>query len=184
MAFLGIARFVKQTYGEAMLAQVIEGAPAATRQTFAKRINGLSLQPYESFVGLLRSAEQILGAGDLQLCKRLGEMAAHNDLHTIFKGYAVRPSPEEIIRACTPIWGMYTDGAGTMEAVDTSPTHTVLCIRGFPEMDRAHCRLMEGWMIAAMDVVGARVLPGACESECTSEGGRFHEFSCQWELKK
>ncbi len=184
MAFLGVARFIKQTFGEAMLAKVVESAPPATRHTFAKRINGLSLQPYESFVGLLRSAEQHLGTGDLQLCKRLGDTAARYDLHTIFQGYAVRPSPEEIIRACTPIWGMYTDGAGTMEAVDTSPTHTVLCIRDFPEMDPAHCRLMEGWMIAAMDVVGAQVLPGARETECMSEGGRFHEFSCQWALKQ
>src|SRR5262249_35168566 len=160
------------TYNDAMLAQIVADAPAATRLTFSKRINGLSLQPYESFVGLLKSADRHLGTGDLSYCKKLGDLAARHDLHTIFQGYAVRPSPETMIRACTPIWGMYTDGAGTMEAIDTRPDHTVLRIMGFPAMAPAHCRMMEGWMIAAMDVVGARVLPGARETECASNGGR------------
>ena len=39
-------------------------------------------------------------------------------------------------------------------------------------------------MIAAMDVIGATVLPGASETECTSQGGRYHEFSCQWTLRE
>jgi len=183
MAFLGAARYVKHTYGEAMLQRIVDAAPQATRTTFAKRINGLGLQPYESFIGLLRSVDFHLGTGDLQYCRTLGDLAARHDLHTIFQGYAIRPSPEDMIRACTPIWGMYTDNAGAMEAVDTRPERTILRISGFPDMDPAHCRLMEGWMIAAMDVVGARILPGACETECQSEGGRYHEFSCRWEPK-
>jgi hypothetical protein len=183
MAFLGAARFIKQTHGEPMLARIVEAAPAATQKTFSKRINGLGLQPYESFVGLLRTVDRTLGAGDLAYCRTLGDLAARSDLDTIFKGYAVRPSPEEMIRACTAIWGMYTDQAGTMEAVDVTPERTVLRIHDFAEMDPAHCRLMEGWMIAAMDVVGARVLPGACEAECMSSGGRWHEFRCLWEPK-
>jgi hypothetical protein len=183
MAFLGAARFVKHTYGEATLAKIIESAPPPTRKTFAARINGLSLEPYGSWVGLLHTVDRHLGNGDLQFCRTLGDLAARYDLQTIFQGYAIRPLPEEMIRACTPIWGMYTDGAGTMVAIDTRPERTVLRISGFPEMDPAHCRLMEGWMIAAMDVVGARILPGARETECESLRGRYHEFTCQWQPK-
>jgi len=183
MAFLGTARFIKREYGDAMLASVIADAGPATQKTFAKKIDGLGLHPYESFVGLLRAADRKLGTGDLGFCRTIGEMAARNDLATIFKVYAVRPSAEAMIRACTPIWGMYTDSAGYMEAIETSPESTVLRIFDFPEMDPAHCRLMEAWMIAAMDVIGARVLPGACETVCMSEGGRFHEFCCCWEPK-
>jgi hypothetical protein len=78
---------------------------------------------------------------------------------------------------------VYTEEAGIMEAVDVRPDSTLLRISDFPDMHPAHCRMMEGWMIAAMDVVGARVLPGACERECTSRGGSCHEFWCQWEPK-
>jgi hypothetical protein len=181
MAFLGTARHVKQRHGLEMLAKVTRDAGPEAQQTFATRIDGLALHPYEAFVGLLRSVDRNLGSGDLSYCRVLGEMAARADLETIFKVYALRPSPENMIRACTPIWGMYAENAGFMEALEVSPENTVLRISDFPEMDPAHCRMMEGWMIAAMDVVGVRVLPGSCERECTSTGGRFHEFWCQWE---
>jgi hypothetical protein len=183
MAFLGIARYLKHHHGDDVLARIVADAPPVTRNTFARKIDGLSLQPYEAWIGLLRSADRLLGSGDLELCKTIGDLSARYDLDTIFKGYKLRPSAETMIRACTPIWSMYNDDAGAMEALDTRPERTVLCITGFPEMDPAHCKLMEGWMIAAMDVVGARVLPGARETECAAQGGRFHEFSCRWEPK-
>ncbi len=181
MAFLGTARYVKRAYGGEMLDKIVADAGPETQKTFSKRIDGLGLHPYEAFVGLLRSADRRLGTGDLSFCRTIGEMAARNDLETIFRVYAVRPAPAKMIEACTPIWGMYTEGCGYMEAIDVRPEHTVLRITEFPDMDPAHCRLMEGWMIAAMDVIGVRVLPGAGETECMHDGGRYHEFSCEWE---
>src|SRR5690606_30044994 len=158
MAFLGTAHYIKHNFGEDMLKRIVDDAGEATQRTFAKKIDGLGLHPYESFVGLMRSVDRHIGSGDLAYCKTLGELAARQDLQSIFKGYAVRPSAEDMIRACTPIWGMYTEGAGYMVAVSTSPENTLLRIHDFPEMDPAHCRLMEGWMIAAMDFIGAEVL--------------------------
>jgi hypothetical protein len=184
MAFLGTARFVKRQYGEEALNQIVEDAGPATRHTFRKKIDGLGLHSYESFIGFLRSADRHLGNGDLSFCRTIGDVAARQDLQTIFKVYSVRPSAEQMIRACTPIWGMYNDEAGYMEAVDVSADNTVLRIYDFPDMDKAHCQLMEAWMIGAMDVIGVRVLPGARERQCMSEGAPYHEFWCQWEPKE
>ena len=184
MAFLGTARFIKREHGQDVLERIVERAGEATQKTFAKKIDGLGLHPYDAFVGLLRAVDAELGNGDLTFCRKVGDMAARNDLETIFKVYAVRPSAEQMIRGCTPIWGMYTVDAGLMEAVDVRPESTKLRIVDFPDMDPAHCKLMEGWMIAAMDVIGATVLPGASETECTSQGGRYHEFSCQWTMRE
>ena len=183
MAFLGTARFIKREHGGDVLARIVREAGAATQKTFAKKIDGLGLHPYASFTGLLHSVDRVLGNGDLSFCRKIGDMSARHDLESIFRVYAERPSAEQMIRGCTPIWGMYTHGAGYMEAVDTRPDSTVLRILDFPSMDPAHCRLMEGWMIAAMDVIGAKVLPGARETECMASGGPYHEFSCQWTLK-
>ena len=184
MAFLGAARHVKQRHGLEMLAKIIRDAGPEAQATFSKRINGLILHPYVAFVGLLRSVDLHLGSGDLEYCRVIGDMAARHDLETIFRVYAIRPSPENMIRACTPIWGMYTEDAGYMEAIDVRPENTVLRITGFPDMDPGHCKMMESWMIAAMDVIGVRVLPGACERECPNQGGRYHEFWCRWENKQ
>ena len=161
MAFLGAIRHIKRSHGSEMLTRVIRDAGPDAQEAFSRPISGLALHPYAAFVGLLLSVDRNLGKGDLKV-------------------YAVRPSAENMIRACTPIWGMYIDDAGVMEAVDVRPENTVLRIEGFPDMHPAHCRLMEGWMIAAMDVVGVSVLPGARERECTSTGGNWHEFWCQW----
>ncbi len=183
MAFLGAARHVKQKLGLDGLAEVIRDAGPEALTTFSRRINGLGLEPYAAFIGLLTSVDRHLGTGDLEYCRVIGDLSARHDLESIFKVYAVRPSPENMIRACTPIWGMYTEDAGLMEAVDVRPENTALEIAGFPDMHPAHCRLMEGWMIAAMDVIGVEVLPGARERECTSRGGARHEFWCQWRAK-
>jgi len=183
MAFLGTARLVKRRHGLEMLARIIRDAGPAAQKTFSRQINGLELHPYEAFIGLLISVDKHLGKGDLEYCRTIGDLAARHDLETIFKVYAVRPSAENMIRACTPIWGMYNDEAGFMEAIDVRPENTVLRITGFHDMHPAHCLMMESWMIAAMDVVGVTVLPGACERECESRGGRFHEFWCKWEPK-
>jgi hypothetical protein len=180
MAFLGAARHVKTVYGPEMLDRIVRDAGPATQKTFAKRIDGLGLQPYDSFVGLLTSLDRNLGTGDLGYCWQFGDLVARIDLETIFKGYKIRPSPEQMIRACMPIWAMYTDGCGYMEAVDVRPERTLLRIMDFPEMAPSHCRLMEGWMTAAMDTIGVEVLPGAGEIQCPNRGGPFHEFSCQW----
>lgn len=183
MAFLGAARHVRHDYGVDVLDRIVEDAGPATQKTFAKRIDGLGLHPYESFVGLLTSLDRHLGSGDLEYCKKFGDLAARIDLATIFKGYKIRPSPEQMIRACMPIWAMYTDGCGTMDAIETLPERTLLRITDFPEMAPAHCRLMEGWMIAAMDAIGVEVLPGATETVCMSRGGPYHEFTCRWRVR-
>lgn len=183
MAFLGTARFLKRTYGEAVLQAIVEDAGVATQLTFTNRINGLALYSYDAFVGLLHAVDRRLGTGDLSMCRTVGDMAARHDLETLFKAYVVR-DPQEMIRACAPIWGMYNEDAGQMEAIEASPERTVLRIHDFPQMDPAHCRLMEGWMIAAMDIVGVQILPGAGETECMSDGGRYHEFSCRWSVKE
>jgi hypothetical protein len=183
MAFLGAARHVRHSFGPAVLDEIVRDAGPAAQKTFSKRIDGLGLHPYEAFVGMLRSIDRHLGSGDLSYCRTLGDMAARVDLETIYKVYAIRPSPEKMITACTPIWGMYTDGCGYMEAVDVRPENTVLRILDFSDMDPAHCRLMEGWMTAAMDFIGVNLLPGAGETECVSTGGRYHQFVCRWELK-
>lgn len=180
MAFLGAIRHIKRSHGSEMLTRVIRDAGPDAQEAFSRPISGLALHPYAAFVGLLLSVDRNLGKGDLDYCRVIGDLSARHDLETIFKVYAVRPSAENMIRACTPIWGMYIDDAGVMEAVEVRPENTVLRIEGFPDMHPAHCRLMEGWMIAAMDVVGVSVLPGARERECTSTGGNWHEFWCQW----
>jgi hypothetical protein len=48
------------------------------------------------------------------------------------------------------------------------------------EIDPAHCWLMRGWMIGAMNAVDVEVLPGSDETLCAAKGDPWCEFSCRW----
>jgi len=47
-------------------------------------------------------------------------------------------------------------------------------------MDRAHCSVMEGWMMQMLEGLGVKIGPNARETQCMSKGGPYHEFKCTW----
>lgn len=180
MAFLGLIRHVRSTYGEKRLASLLEDAPAATQLACSDRIRPKGWYPYAGFAGFLKAVDGSLGEGDRALARRLGAEAARMDLETTFGQLQSKGDPEALIRACTLVWSSYYRDAGVMNAVEWKPERTLLRIEGFPAMSPEHCALMEGWMIEAMGMIGARVHEGARETVCAGDGGPYHEFSCSW----
>jgi hypothetical protein len=181
MAFLGPIKAIKSVDPN-QLERIVGQGGLAVRKVFAQRIRAMSFYPYPAFVAFLRATDRALGSGDLSYCRMLGAKAADADLGTAFSFLLRLYSPELLISSCGQVWRHYCRNGGHMEAISTAPNGTVLRIYDFPHMDPAHCRLMEGWMILAMSRIGTKVLPGARETECTANGGRFHEFRCRWEL--
>ncbi len=182
-AFLGVLRHVKQTAGEAALVRLIAQAPEATQRALSQRIPHTAWFPYTAFSGLLSTLDANLSRGDPEFTKRLGVVAGQSDLGTVFRVYVALASTERLIRGCSRVWPSYYRGCGQMEAIAWEPERTVLRITHFPAMSPLHCRLMEGWMVTAMDTLGAQVLPGAKETACMARGAAFHEFTCTWRKK-
>lgn len=179
-AFLGLIRHVRDRKGTDALGRVLEDAPEATREVFARPIRVMDWHPYDSFIGFLRAADRVHGKGDLALCRELGAAAGKRDLGTILRVFVALSSAERLIRSCSKVWSDYYRNAGRMEAVAWEPEDTRVRIYEFPQMDPAHCRLMEGWMIATMETIGFRVSRDASERICASKGGPHHEFVCTW----
>jgi hypothetical protein len=179
-AFLGIIRSLKQRGGDTLLQRIVKDAGPEATGVFASPISKLSWQSYGSFVGLLTSADRVLGKGDLMVAHSLGVEAGTQDLGTVLRVYVALASAERLIRSCTSVWASYYRNAGAMHAITWEPEETVLQISDFPDMAPAHCRLMEGWMTSTMSTLGFTVLPGAHERSCPSRGGDVHEFWCQW----
>lgn len=65
MASLGAARHVKRQLGLAGRARVIRDAGPEAQAAFSQRVNGLSLQPYAAFIGLLAGVDRHPSRGDL-----------------------------------------------------------------------------------------------------------------------
>ncbi|PZR08019.1 MAG: hypothetical protein DI536_25625 [Archangium gephyra] len=181
-AFLGIIKHVKETYGANALHELLPTLPPATQKVFGGRILHATWYPYEAYIGLLKALAQKYGNGSSDYCRELGAASGTRDINTVFRIYLAIASTERLIRSCTKVWSSYYRNAGTMEAMSWAPEETLLRISDFPDMAPEHCRLMEGWMITTMNVLGADVIDGH-ESMCMSTGGAAHEFKCRWKKR-
>jgi hypothetical protein len=183
-AFLGIVKYVKSVRGPQALTSVIAAGNGDCRDAFATPIRLMSWYPYPAFVGFLHGLERALGkAGQHSFCRELGDVAGVRDLGTVLRIYRTLSSPERLIRACDKVWLSYYRNAGRMEAIAWEPEDTTVRIYDFADMDPAHCRLMEGWMIATMRSIGFYVNNDAFERKCMSTGDPYHEFHCTWQKR-
>jgi hypothetical protein len=179
-AFLGLVRYIREEHGPKGLDAIVAGTGEETRRVFSDRIRKNQFYPYATYADFLRAADRCFGRGNYEFCRELGAQAGRADLSTVFQIYRKLASPERLIRSCTRVWSSYYRDAGRMDAVTWEPEDTRLRITGFDGMHRAHCHLMEGWMIQAMDLIGCRVNGDAREARCPSRGGPYHEFVCSW----
>jgi hypothetical protein len=183
-AFLGLVKHVKSTRGPETLAAAVASSNDACRTVFERPLRMMGWYPYVAFVGFLHGIEKALGrTGQHSYCRELGDAAGVRDLGSVLRVYRTLSSPERLIRACEKVWPSYYRNAGRMEAVTWAPEDTTLRIYDFPEMDPAHCRLMEGWMVATMRSIGFYVNNDAFEQKCMSNGDPYHEFRCTWQKR-
>jgi hypothetical protein len=180
MAFLGVLKELRAAAGAAPLSHAMPYWGTELAEVVKDRIVGTDWYPYAAFAQLLAGADRELGDGTGALPRELGYAAAKNDLRGAFAVLKLLASPQHLIGSCERVWPRYYRNAGRMEAVATRPENTILRIHDFRAMAPAHCRMMEGWMISAMEVLGATVMPGAQETACTSTGAQYHQFSCKW----
>lgn len=181
-AFLGLIRYIKQKAGQEYLDQILSAAEPATRQVFSKKIMVSDWYPYSTFVSFLATMQSRISNGDPNFFRVVGSIGGRSDMGAIFAIYKRLASFEKLIRSCPSVWSNYYRNAGSMIATEWKPERTVLQICNFPQMSPLHCRLMEGWMVATMEEIGARVLKYE-ESKCMSKGGPCHEFICSWQKR-
>jgi hypothetical protein len=179
-SFLGLIRYLQETAGPTGVRDVVARGGPLVQQTFGERIRVAGWYPYPAYAAFLRALDGFLGRGDPGFMRRLGAAAGKRDLGTMLRVYVALASPERMIRSCSMVWSSYYRNAGEMKATAWTADDTRLCITGFPEMTAQHCRLMEGWMIAAMDMIGCVVNDDAEETICMNRGGDRHEFWCTW----
>ena len=182
-ALLGLLAFAKDRGGKPVVAEIVGKLSEPGRAVFADRVQPLRYYPYAAYVELLYALKLRFGRPGQRFFATIGATAGERDLGTMFKIYRTLASPERLIRSCSRVWASYYRNAGVMTAMAWTPSDTRLRIDGFPEMDRAHCELMEGWMISTMKQIGVVVNEDGRETACTSRGDAHHEFACTWRAR-
>jgi len=182
-ALIGFFKFVKtRPRGEAAAEEILRALPEEAGRVCRKKVIAVGDYSYSIFVAYIRAMDRVLGQGDLALCRQLGEFVANLNIQFATQMSKKRPLPEDLFRVGDVFWKNYHLNSGYLKAEDSSPDHTVLRIYDFPQMDPAHCRLMEGWFFRAIVETGGVWSEAIHEARCASRGDPYHEFIGRWKL--
>lgn len=180
IGFIGVFKFIKlQPDSAELLEKVLSSLSPESEKICRKKFIAVREYPYQVFVDLLRTFDRVLGVGDLSLCRDVGEFAADLDYKFFFGDQPGKLKPEDLFRDSGVYWKSYYVNSGEMVALETAPARSIVRIIDFPQMDPAHCRLIEGWIAKSMANAGAVLLEYG-ETLCTSRGDPYHEYMGVW----
>lgn len=173
-AIRGLLRYLKEVKPGAAPELISRLSPEA-QAAFESPIVPSGMYPYRAFAELLREIDRATGTGDLSRCEDIGDFAARQDINGVFKMMVSVFSPKTIAERSGIFWSRYCD-TGQMEGVKSESDDTVLVLRNFPEMDVAHCRLMNGWIRRWALMTKAKTVTVE-HTMCVSRGAK----ECRWE---
>jgi predicted hydrocarbon binding protein len=181
ITFLGFFNYIKKHFGQEGVERVLTEIPDPYHNIFQRRIISVATYPYESFSSFLSAVDKILGSGDSSLLRQMGNYVAEKDMESVFMQGQRKAQIQDIVRDSGVFWNSYYINMGRMEPVEAEAEHIVMRIYDFPEMHKAHCHWLKGYiegMITYCGVKSVRVR----EVKCTSDGDPYHEFDCTWNL--
>jgi len=179
-AIRGLLKSVKESGGS--IPAVLAVLPDAERATFDRSIVASEWYPYAAFVGLVRAIDGILGKGDLAYARELGRAAAARDLGGTFRIISAVASPKFLIERGHMFWGKYCD-TGRLSLSASREQFFVARLEGFPEIDRAHCLVIEGWLEGLGHALGA-VGMASRQVRCVHRGDPTCEFEGSWDADR
>jgi hypothetical protein len=156
--------------------------PTADRATFDRQIVASEWYPYAAFVGLVRAIDRVQGKGDLLHARELGRAAAARDLGGTFRIISAVTSPKFLIERGHMFWSKYCD-TGRLALTATGDRFFSGRLEGFPDIDRAHCLLIEGWLGGLGHALGA-VGMASREVRCVHRGDPMCEFEGTWDADR
>lgn len=183
-SLLGFFKYVKSAAGgERRLEKVLAALPPETAAQCRRKVIAVAEYPYQMFVDLIRTIDRVLGRGDLEVCRRLGEFAAGKDVQAFFlPGGWKEVKPLDVFRSAGLLWKSYHINSGEMKILEPEPGLAVIRIENFPGMDVAHCRLLEGYFSQGLKEMGGVWVQELREVKCSSRGDAVHEFTGRWRM--
>jgi len=179
-ALRGLLKSVKDSGGSipAVLALLPEEAAAS----FARPIVSSEWYPYPAFAALVRAIDRVQGKGDLLYARDLGRAAAARDLGGTFRIISAVASPRFLIERGHVFWSKYCD-TGRLE-LDASQERLFRGrLEDFPDVDAAHCLLIEGWLEGLGQALGAVGMTSR-QVRCIHRGDSSCEFEGRWEADR
>ncbi len=150
----------------------------STRGIVTSTVLASTWYPFEALVDLIRTADRVLGKGDLAMAKDMGRFAATANLSTVFRFLVRLSTPRMILRKGASLWHLHHD-TGRAVALEDGPNRAIYEIHEFGAPDRALCVSLEGWIERCLEMTGAKH-PIVREEECATRSGTVCRFRGGW----
>lgn len=176
-ALRGLLRYLKETK-PGFTRTVLDQLPADVKPVFDRQIVASNMYPYRAFGQLLREIDRAVGRGDLRKCEEIGDFAARQDISGMFKIMLSVLSPKTTLERSNLFWTKYCD-TGKLTLVSSDPKNSVMRLENFPEIDEAHCYLMNGWVGRFATMTGGKDVT-VRHNACVHRGDKYCEWSGTW----
>jgi hypothetical protein len=188
-SILGTLDYVSVSFGQGAVARVISELPEQIRREVGE--SGRSVlpgawYPCSTLSQLTRTADRLLGAGDLALARAAGKHVAFADVNRFFRWLFKLVGPQTLFSRAGSVWNNYYDtGHYVLEGVEAS--RASLRIEGWEGGDEVLCKRLEGWVERAVEMtLGTATNPAICETHHQAFDARianvpFCRFEARWE---
>jgi hypothetical protein len=171
-------RWVREKHGEAGLRRLKAALPPTERTQIEGRILPHEWVPFDLFVAVNVTADELFGTGDLALCEEMARYGAEVNLPTLYRIFYKLGTPEFILRKAARLWDVhYTSGRLTPEELDGGGVR--LLLEDFATPHAAHCRSVLGWAARSAELSGG-IVDYAAEEKCRTRGDARCEFVLRW----
>lgn len=173
----GLIKQIKNEAGADALDAILAHLSPAVAPAFTQQIISSRWYPYAVFAELLDAAIARSGGGEDYL-RQLGRRTAAADFGTIFKMLAFVTSIDRLILRAPIFWKQYCD-TGEFAVRVPEQGHGFVALQGVPEVSRAHCTLIGGWILGIGEAARARE-PSVEKIRCVHEGAPHCEYEAFW----
>lgn len=180
IAILGLVKYIKKYSREKgkSLDEIIKMMTPEDQQIFSQKILSSEWYPYSTYINLGNIIDRVFGKGDQSLSREIGKLSARTDLRGVYRIFLSFLNPQQIVKRIATIWGSYYD-RGVVEVIEYKPGKLVWHLKDFPEIGKFHCKNIEGWNEAFLELLGYKEAR-ARETKCQSEGSPCCEFVLTW----
>jgi hypothetical protein len=174
-------KYVRDTHGEEGVRRVKAKMSPEHRAILDGRVLPHAWVPFDLFVELCLTVDELFGKGNLALVKEMGRFAARANLPTLYRLFYVLGSPEFILGRAPRLWDVHYD-SGRLEtsfAIKDGRRTASLRIIDFATPHRVHCLSVWGWGEQSVELSGGKTVESS-EASCRCNGAAVCEFLISW----
>jgi serine/threonine-protein kinase len=140
----------------------------------AQRLIVSDWYPFEIWTRLLELQAE-LANHDLAVAVESGRLGAQQLVGSVHRSFVTPGDPARSIRALSRMWSRYFD-FGVVDIVDRGSDGAAISIAGYSDMPTWYAHMIVGWVIALVELTGAKVVSHTIEEVPWKDDGRYRLF--------